>query len=341
MTSRRARGRRRLLTSLGLAAGLALVAAGPASATWSIVGVDQATGEVGVAIASCANFETTFAPTLVPGKGAAVSQANINRDSGQIFVKGLSGNASATAIIDQLTAPSADADQDTRVYGVVAFDRGADGYTGTKAPQVALDQQNTSATASAQGDNVTRAEVVATSLVAFNQTPGSLSNKLLAGLQAGSLAGGDLDCGDQRATAASLLVSKPGDKPYTATARLPDTFRAAIYSIYGREYVTRPDRDNVPSTFVSVLQTRNGDNAVDVLTRTYAEQRAAGNGPIHVRVVDPKANQINTTGAAFRILIAIILVVLLAIIGLAFWLVRRSAHRQAAAVGDGNAAEKE
>ena len=48
-----------------------------------------------------------------------------------------------------------------------------------------------------------------------------------------------------------------------------------------------------------MLQTRNGDNAVDVLTRTYAERRAAGNGPIHVRVVDPKANQINTTGAAF------------------------------------------
>lgn len=322
---------RRLLASCAAAAGLAFLAAGPASATWSIVGVDSATGQVGVAIASCANFETTFSPTLVPGQGAAVTQAQINRAAGQQFLDAMAANKSADAAVAILTEPGDDPDLDTRQYGAVTFDLGAAGFTGTNAPAVALDQQNASQTASAQGDNLTQGEVVGASLAAFDQSRGSLSDRLLAGLQAGSAAGGDSDCGTQRATAAALLVANRDDKPYTASARLPDSFRQIIFSIYGHDYVTRPDRENVPSTFVSVLQARGDANAVDVLTATYAKERAAkGNGPIQARVVDPKNNQINTTGAAFRILIAIVLVLALTIGGVIFWLVRRSGHSKAA-----------
>lgn len=41
----------------------------------------------------------------------------------------------------------------------------------------------------------------------------ALEDVLMAGLQAGADAGGDLRCGDQRATAAFLTIANPGDNP--------------------------------------------------------------------------------------------------------------------------------
>ncbi len=63
---------------LVMVAGVVLLGAGRAEATWSIVGVDPETGEVGVAVASCVGFEVTIVPVLVPGVGAAASQADIS-----------------------------------------------------------------------------------------------------------------------------------------------------------------------------------------------------------------------------------------------------------------------
>lgn len=81
-----ARMRARLAGLKVSAAAISVLAAivlfpGRASATWSIVGVDPETGEVGVAIASCTDYEALGirqaevvpAITLVPGMGAGIS----------------------------------------------------------------------------------------------------------------------------------------------------------------------------------------------------------------------------------------------------------------------------
>ena len=62
--------------SLRIGVGLiaALLMASPAAATWSVVAVDQKTGEVGIAAASCSTGVRLIAG-VVPGKGVVASQA--------------------------------------------------------------------------------------------------------------------------------------------------------------------------------------------------------------------------------------------------------------------------
>ena len=53
--------------------------------TWSVVGVDPKTGDVGVAVASCVPSFGDAVAALVPGKGAAATQAGFdikNRKNG-------------------------------------------------------------------------------------------------------------------------------------------------------------------------------------------------------------------------------------------------------------------
>ena len=73
-----------------------------AQATWSIVGVDEETGEVGVAVASCVGSEVTVVPVLVPGVGAAASQANLSSASGDRLVMALESGQDAQGAIDAI-----------------------------------------------------------------------------------------------------------------------------------------------------------------------------------------------------------------------------------------------
>ena len=49
--------------------------------TWSIVAVDPETGDVGVAVSSCVTVFGDAVAALVPGKGAAATQAGFNIDN--------------------------------------------------------------------------------------------------------------------------------------------------------------------------------------------------------------------------------------------------------------------
>ncbi len=135
---------------LVMVAGVVLLGAGRAEATWSIVGVDPETGEVGVAVASCVGFEVTIVPVLVPGVGAAASQADISRASGDRIVDALQSGASAQEVIDAVVA--ADDRPDDRQFGAVVIDGGGAAWTGADNLEVATDRRNADATGSAQGN---------------------------------------------------------------------------------------------------------------------------------------------------------------------------------------------
>ena len=54
--------------------------------TWSVVGVDPETGDVGVAVASCVPRHGDAVAALVPGKGAAATQAGFDvRNRNRVF----------------------------------------------------------------------------------------------------------------------------------------------------------------------------------------------------------------------------------------------------------------
>jgi uncharacterized Ntn-hydrolase superfamily protein len=316
--------RRGSLAVAGAVVALTAIAAAPAAATWSIVGVDQTTGEVGVAIASCVGFETALAPTLVPGKGAAVSQAGLNKESGAAIVKGLENGDSAEQVIAGLTQPSADEELPLRQYGVVTLPSGAATFTGAEVPAAAGAVKNAGQTASVQGAAVETDAVLTESLAAFEATSGDLGEKLVAALDAGNKAGGDADCVED-ANAASLLIANKDELPYSQTKRLPDQFQAFVYAIYGRDFAQAPPQGNVPSTYISVV-TGQGDNAVVRLSETYSKEKDSP-GPIKQRIIAPSASGGDTTGFLARVGFVVLVVAAITVTVVVVLIVRRAAGK--------------
>ena len=291
-------------------AAVAFVAAGSAQATWSIVGVDDATGEVGVAVASCVGFEVTVVPVLVPGIGAAASQADISGGSGERIVAAMESGANAQDVIDATVA--ADDRPDDRQFGSVVIGGGAAGWSGADNFDVAVDQRNADSTAAAQGNILVAAAVVDDALTAFDSTDGELADRLLAGLLAGADAGGDSRCGEQTATAAALMVASPDDPIWSHTD-------AGLLGV-------DPTDTPTPSVFVSVLVERGGDRAPDRLAAEWAT--ADRDAPsILIRQIDDGAD----TGAAqARTTVTIVLVVLaLAVVALIAFAVVATRRRRA------------
>jgi uncharacterized Ntn-hydrolase superfamily protein len=229
-------------------------AAASADATWSVVAVDEETGEVGVAVASCVGFEVTVVPVLVPGVGAGASQANISGPSGQRMVDALTAGTPAQETIDAVVA--ADDGSEERQFGVVVLGDAGAGWTGGDTLDVAVDKRSSDGTVAAQGNILVSGEVVDAAIAAVEATDGTLADRLIAGLVAGADAGGDARCGDQTATSAALLVARPGDQNYAYT----DTSPAG----------PDPSIDPVPSVFVSVLVNKGDDRAPDRLAAVWA-----------------------------------------------------------------------
>ena len=286
----------RLIVSLGAVMAVLAIGAQPAEATWSVVAVDERTGEVGVAVASCVGFEVTAVPVLVPGVGAAASQAAISEFSGTRLVKALLGGATAEEAINVVV--SIDDAPDDRQFGVVVLGDGGAGWTGADNLDLAVDRRSSDGAAAVQGNILVADGVVDAAIAAFDASAGPLPDRLLAALVAGADEGGDARCGDQTATSAALIVAQPGDQTYAFT----DT------GILGVD----PTDTVVPSVFVSVLVEEGGDRAPDRLVEVWAE--ADHTSPIVViREIDPGANtatqRVRTLLLAFLGILAVIAVV--------------------------------
>ena len=281
------------ITVLVTVAAVVLLGAGRAEATWSIVGVDPETGEVGAAVASCVGFEVSIVPVLVPGVGAAASQADLSRASGDRIVDALQSGASAQEVIDAVVA--ADDRPDDRQFGAVVIDGGGAAWTGVDNLEVATDRRNADATGSAQGNILVSDEVVADAIAAFDAADGELADRLVAGLLAGADAGGDSRCGEQTATAAALLVATPGDQVYSQT---------------DASLGVDPDSTPVPSVFVSVLVNRDGDRAPDRLAEVWATADPDAS-TIVIRQIDDGAD---TDARRLRVVAAVVLALIAALV---------------------------
>jgi uncharacterized Ntn-hydrolase superfamily protein len=282
----------RMLVVLGVALAMLGTGASSAEATWSVIAVDEATGEVGVAVASCVGFEVTVVPVLVPGVGAGASQANISGPSGQRMVDALTAGASAQETIDAVV--DADDGMEERQFGVVVLGDGGAGWTGGDTLDVALDRRSENGTVAAQGNILVSEEVVDAAIAGFDAADGQLADRLIAGLVAGADAGGDARCGDQTATSAALIVAQPGDPEYAYTDTTP----------LGPD----PEVDQVPSVFVSVLVNKGGVRAPDELAEVWAA--AHQDAPsVAIRQIDPGAD--STTQGSRTIVVAFLGIVLL------------------------------
>lgn len=186
----------------------ALAFASPAYATWSITAVDEATGEVGAAGASCTNYVYGIV-AVVPGHGAVVAQALSNTGAKRRAAAMLGAGASPKAIIGTIANPAFDVTYRGQQYGVSELGFPSAAYTGEATLNV--NAHVVGDRFSVQGNILPNARVAQDAAAAYRRTRGPLSKRLMAALEAGADSGGDRRCGAQRARSAFVIVARRGD----------------------------------------------------------------------------------------------------------------------------------
>jgi uncharacterized Ntn-hydrolase superfamily protein len=179
------------------------VAATEPVATFSIVGYDPATGDLGIAVQSKFFAVGAVVPWARAGVGAVATQSYANTAYGPDGLRFLADGASAVAAVEQLTA--ADDDRALRQLGIVDAAGVAATFTGDACLPWAGGRVGEHY--AAQGNILAGPEVVDAMAVTFESTPGDLGARLVAALAAGQAAGGDAR---GRQSAALLVVREGG-----------------------------------------------------------------------------------------------------------------------------------
>jgi uncharacterized Ntn-hydrolase superfamily protein len=203
---------KRLLTLCLLAIAVPL-SAGPFSrepspvATFSIVAIDPANGDLGIAVASRYFSVGSVVPWAMAGVGAVATQANVNVGYGPQAIDLLRQGLTAQQVLAKLLADDPFPGKDGRQVAIVDAKGNLAAYTGPKASTWAGDRQGK--TWSAQGNILVGPQVTEAMGRAFESTQGELAEKLYAALKAGDDAGGD-SRGHQ--SASMLVVRKQGGR---------------------------------------------------------------------------------------------------------------------------------
>lgn len=209
--------------------GLALLTS-PALATWSIILINLATGEVAVAIATCLTGFDLKPNTIVivPGYGAAAAQSFVGPLSLRELIRArLLAGDTASQILGALS--SADPSHQDRQYGIASLTGGVITFTGGNAGAWAggVTGQVGTYVYAIQGNVLTGQPVITAAQQALQNTPGTMADKLMAAMEAASLYGGDgrcscnpgapTSCGSpppsftKSAHIALMVVSRPSD----------------------------------------------------------------------------------------------------------------------------------
>ena len=169
--------------------------------TFSICGLDPATGEIGVAVQSKYFAVGAVVPWARAGVGAAATQAAGIAGYGPRLLDALGAGADPEEAIRVVLG--SDDGRETRQLGVVAADGRAASFTGIDCNEWA--GHETGEGFAAQGNILAGESVVADMARAFREGDGSLAERLLAGLEAAQAAGGDVR-GQQ---SAAVYVERP------------------------------------------------------------------------------------------------------------------------------------
>lgn len=197
--------------------------------TFSIIAADPVTGEIGAAGATCVDGIAAFGGIqllnkIIPGRGGVNAQAavclnpHINLDNA---IAQLEAGSSPEEIIAWLLENDAcfsqNFDPSYRQYGIVDFDSNGNirttAFTGDNTTDFHGDR--TGATYAIQGNILLGPEVLDGMEEGFNNTDGSLAQRLMAAMQGANFAGADSRCLDRgtSSTSSFLRVVRPTDDP--------------------------------------------------------------------------------------------------------------------------------
>jgi len=177
-------------------------------ATWSVIAVDRKTGQIVIASATCvpqqafAGFPAKglkdIQAIIIPGVGVAAAQANVDRTRRlqKLIADELNKGTNPARIIDMLKAD--DQAHATRQYGIVDLNGRMAGYSGANNGKQSLDRQGrvegTQVYFSIQGNILAGDDVVEEAAKAFRQAKGSLTDRVMAAMEAADSRGGDRRC---------------------------------------------------------------------------------------------------------------------------------------------------
>jgi uncharacterized Ntn-hydrolase superfamily protein len=181
-------------------------------ATFSIVGHDPATGELGVAVASRFFTVGNVVPWAKAGVGAVATQSYANTSFGwrglELMEAGLTPQEALSVLIRNDDRP------DRRQLGMVAADGLSATYTGDSCLAWAGGRQGEHY--AVQGNILAGEAVVAAMEETFLKTEGSLAERLYAALLAGEANGGDAR--GKQSAALLVVKEKAGYGGYTDRA---------------------------------------------------------------------------------------------------------------------------
>lgn len=177
------------------------------SATWSVIAVDRRTGRVVIASATCVPQERLegfpakglmdIQAIVVPGVGVAAAQAGVDRtrQNQQLIYDELKRGTAPTLIIERL---SEDPDFQRRQFGIVDLEGRCAGFSGSENRDASLSVQDsvpgTGIVFSIQGNILASDDVVHLAVTAFQETTGTLEDRVMAAMEAADAAGGDARC---------------------------------------------------------------------------------------------------------------------------------------------------
>ena len=202
----------------------------PTFATWSVIALDQATGQVSVAAASCVDdvdggMRDAIA-VVVPGKGVAACQAAVDRthQNHAVVFQEVQKGTDPRQIIEML---SGDPQFQSRQFGILDMQGRVASHTGLNNSFEALavpgHVPGTGIYFQVQGNTI-RSGAIRKAAQAFLDATGSLTDRVMAAMESADANGGDircfcpppeshpaLPCDNKHAHAAFILLANPGD----------------------------------------------------------------------------------------------------------------------------------
>jgi hypothetical protein len=229
-----------------------------AFATWSVIAVDRATGRVVIASATCVDRDDQFLmgvqAVVVPGKGVAACQAAVDgtHKNQMLVFQELQKGTDPTRIIEML---SQDPAFQSRQFGILDLQGRSAGHSGLGNGYVSQDVQGqvpgTEIFYSIQGNILRPGYVVPNAVQAFIKTTGTITDRVMAAMEAADGSGGDsrcncppwptdgtapaIACDGRTSTVAYILAADPKDTN-------GDSHNNGEYSVYLTTAQPGPDK---------------------------------------------------------------------------------------------------
>ncbi len=177
------------------------------SATWSIIAIDMRTGRIVISSATCvaqgrlvrfpAKGLMDVQAIVVPGVGVAAAQAGVDRtrENQWLIYRELKNGTTPERILEMLMQ---DENIERRQFGIVDLRGRFTGFSGSGNGAASLSVQDsvprTGIYFSIQGNILASDAVVHDAVRVFKETQGTITDRVMAAMEAADEAGGDVRC---------------------------------------------------------------------------------------------------------------------------------------------------